>query len=149
MIRAQLVAASNSGLTAILCIGEDERDQSGAYFSLIEQQINSALKNFPTAETHRLIIAYEPVWAIGKGAAAAMQTYDLREMTIFIKKTLADIFERKAALSVPILYGGSVESTNAGALITDGSVDGFLVGHASAEVDSFVEILKAVRGSKK
>ena len=149
MIRAQLVAAANEGLMAILCVGEQERDTSGTYFSHITEQISSALQGFPKAEAHKLIIAYEPVWAIGKNAAAAVQTYELREMSIFIKKTLADIFERKAALSVPILYGGSVEGSNAESLITDGDVAGFLVGHASAEVDTFVDILKAVRGHGK
>jgi triosephosphate isomerase len=144
-IHAQLVAASNAGLTAILCVGEQERDAGGAYFSVITGQINSALKNFPKSEAGRLVVAYEPVWAIGKNAADAMPPYELREMSIFIKKTLAELFERKAALRVPILYGGSVEPSNAHALITDGDVSGFLVGHASAELDSFVDILKSVR----
>ena len=89
------------------------------------------------------MIAYEPVWAIGKTAAEAMQPSDLREMSIFIKKTLAEHFDRTAALKVPILYGGSVEPSNAGSLIEESDVNGFLVGHASTEVDSFVEILKA------
>ncbi|MDO8548311.1 MAG: triose-phosphate isomerase [bacterium] len=145
IIRAQLAVASNAGLTAILCVGEQERDAGGAYFSIIEQQINSALKGFPKIEAGRLVIAYEPVWAIGKNAGDAMRPQDLREMSIFIKKTLADIFERKAALRVPILYGGSVEPNNAHALITDGDVAGFLVGHASAELDSFIEILKSCK----
>ena len=147
-IHAQLVAASNAGLTAVLCVGEQERDPGGSHFSIITEQINSALKNFPKTETARLVIAYEPVWAIGKSAAEAMQPQDLREMSIFIKKTLAELFERPAALRVPILYGGSVEPANARALIAEGDVSGFLVGHASASVESFVGILKEV-GKKK
>lgn len=145
MIHAQLVAASNAGLTAILCIGELERDIAGSYFSVITDQLNSALKSFSKSEAGRLVVVYEPVWAIGKTAADAMRSFELREMSIFIKKTLAGIFERKAALRVPILYGGSVEPSNAHDLITDGDVTGFLVGHASAELNSFVEILKACK----
>jgi len=144
-VHEQLVAASNAGLTAILCVGEIERDAGGSYFSVITEQLNSALNKFPKSEAGRLVIAYEPVWAIGKSAAEAMRPQELREMSIFIKKTLAELFERKAALRVPILYGGSVEPDNARALIAEGDVSGFLVGHASVEPDSFVEILKAVR----
>ena len=66
-------------------------------------------------------------------------------MSIFIKKTLAESFERKAAMRIPILYGGSVEASNARALMDEGDVGGLLVGRASAEAESFVEILKAVK----
>lgn len=145
MIHAQLAAACKEGLTAVLCIGEHERDAAGAYLSVITQQIQTALKNFAQAEAGKLVIAYEPVWAIGKTASDAMKSYELREMSIFIKKTLAEIFERKAALRVPILYGGSVEPGNAKSLVEDGDVSGFLVGHASAELGPFVEILKACK----
>lgn len=85
------------------------------------------------------------MWAIGRSSADAMRPQDLREMSIFIKKTLAELFERKAALRVPILYGGSVEPANAHALISEGDVSGFLVGHASTSLDSFVDILKACK----
>lgn len=144
-IREQLVAARDAGLTAILCVGEQERDMGGSHFSVITDQIHSALKNFPKSEAGRLIIAYEPVWAIGKSAVDAMRPQELREMSIFIKKTLAELFERKAALRVPILYGGSVEPDNAHALITEGDVAGFLVGHASANLGAFIEILKSCK----
>ena len=144
-VHAQLAAARNAVLIAILCVGEQERDAGGAYFSVIEKQLNSALKNFPKSEAGRLVVAYEPVWAIGKSAAEAMRPAELREMGIFIKKTLAEIFERKIALRVPILYGGSVEPENANALITEGDVAGFLVGHASVQLGSFVAILKSCR----
>ena len=145
LVHAQLTQAASMGLTAILCVGEKERDPSGAYFGVIEEQLSSAFKSAKKTEMLKIVIAYEPVWAIGKTAAEAMKPADVREMSIFIKKTLADIFERKAALKVPILYGGSVESENACALITEGDVNGFLVGHASAALNSFVEILKSCK----
>lgn len=152
MVRAQLIHAAVAGLIPILCIGESERDAAGAYLAVVAGQLREALKSFPankvgvkTSATPKLVIAYEPVWAIGKSAAEAMQPSDVREMSIFIKKTLAEHFERTAALKVPILYGGSVEPSNAGSLIEEGDVNGFLVGHASTEVDSFVEILKSCK----
>ena len=74
-----------------------------------------------------------------------MQPGEVEETVIFIRKTLANILGRKEALRVPILYGGSVEPQNAATLITDGGVDGFLVGHASADLEQFVEILKSCR----
>ncbi len=145
MVRAQIKHAAAAGLVTILCIGESERDQAGAYFTTIVEQLRSALSEFKKDSTPKLVVAYEPVWAIGKSAADAMKGPELREMSIFIKKTLAEHFERKAAMRTPILYGGSVEASNARALLEEGDVAGFLVGHASAEVESFVEILKAVK----
>jgi triosephosphate isomerase len=140
-IRAQLEDAHAAKLTPILCVGETERDPSGAYVSFVEAQLTSALTHLPKTGAP-LVVAYEPVWAIGKSAGDAMKGGELREMSIFIRKVLADVFDRKAAMRVPILYGGSVEGGNARSLLTEGDVQGFLVGHASAILDSFVDILK-------
>ncbi len=145
VIRAQLDAATGAGLTVVLCIGERERQAEGQHFSVIEKQLSAALEKLPKGEVGKVIIAYEPVWAIGKGLDEAMKPADLQEMHIFIKKTLAELLDRRAALRIPILYGGSVDATNALTLITEGGVSGFLVGHASAHIESFLEILKAVR----
>ena len=91
------------------------------------------------------MIAYEPVWAIGKTAAEAMGPGDVREMVIFIRKTLAQTLGREDALRVPILYGGSVSEENAANLFREGDVSGFLVGRASADAVSFIGILSALR----
>ncbi|HEY5383575.1 MAG TPA: triose-phosphate isomerase [Candidatus Paceibacterota bacterium] len=144
-VRAQLAHAAAAGLTPILCIGERERDPAGAYLSTIVEQLSSVLKDFKKGGVPKLVVAYEPLWAINKSAADAMKPAEVREMSIFIKKTLAEHLERATAMRVPILYGGSVEAGNAAALIAEGDINGFLVGHASATVDSFVEILKAVK----
>ena len=92
----------------------------------------------------KLVVAYEPVWAIGKTAANAMQPQELEETVIFIRKTLVDIVGRTDALKVPILYGGSVEGENAARLMQEGGVGGFLVGHASAQLRSFADIVDAL-----
>lgn len=134
-----------AGLVVVLCVGETLRDGSGEHFTVVQEQLTSALKHISKTIIPKLVVAYEPVWAIGKSAGAAMQPEDVREMVIFIRKTLADIVGRDGALRVPILYGGSVEGSNARALMTDGGVSGFLVGHASVSADSFLEILTAVK----
>jgi triosephosphate isomerase len=146
VVRAQLLRAIEQNLTVILCVGETERDPAGAYLSVVTEQLSSALDKLPLLKPGKLIVAYEPVWAIGKSAADAMKAGDVREMSIFIKKTLTQYMERATALKVPILYGGSAEASNARELLIEGDVQGLLVGHASASLESFTEILKAVTG---
>ncbi len=138
-VRAQLAAAVQEGMVAVLCVGEQERREDGSHFAHIEEQVRSACAA-GQAFAPKLIVAYEPVWAIGKSAADALQPQDLEEMVIFIKKVLSQALGREAGLKVPILYGGSVEPANAAALLASG-VSGFLVGHASAELASFADIL--------
>lgn len=142
VVRAQLNAAVSSGLTAILCVGEVEREPDGSHWAQIANQISRALRE-AKLPAGKLIVAYEPVWAIGKQASEAMRGEGVEETAIFIRKILSEALGREAALRVPILYGGSVEPQNAGALIKEGGINGLLVGHASADVDSFIDILKA------
>ncbi len=142
-VRQQLVAALASWLTVILCVGEAVREPDGSHFAQIANQISRALHGLVPGT--RLVVAYEPVWAIGKTAIEAMKPEDIEETAIFIRKILSEALGRDAVSKVPILYGGSVEPTNAQALIKEGGVNGFLVGHASADVDSFLEILKACK----
>ena len=144
-VRSQLERVITAGLTPVLCIGEESRERDADYFSFIEGQLNSALRNVPKNLLKKLIIAYEPVWAIGKNASQAIKPTDLQEMVIFIRKMLAELIGREAALKVPMLYGGSVEVENALALIKEGGAAGFLVGHASAHADSFLAIIKACK----
>jgi triosephosphate isomerase (TIM) len=145
VVRKQLGDALAAGLTAVLCIGESERDQAGLYLSVITSQLSSALDKLPAVKPGKLVVAYEPVWAIGKAAQDAMKGSELREISIFIKKTLTQYMERAAALKVPILYGGAVEASNARALILEGDVQGLLVGHASSHLETFTGILKAIK----
>ncbi len=153
MVHAQLVRATSAGLTAILCVGERERPSTtlgasdrGDYFGFVEEQLRSAFAGAQSLAP-RVVIAYEPVWAIGGSAADAVSPALVEEMVIFIRKTLAEILTRPSALRVPILYGGSVEPNNAALLINERGVNGFLVGHVSSQLDSFLEILKTVRST--
>jgi triosephosphate isomerase len=144
IIAAEVAAAHGAGLRVMLCVGELERDPSGAHFATIARQLSSALAHFPKSGA-KLVIAYEPVWAIGKSAAEACKPADLEEMSIFIRRTLTELFDRAAATKIPILYGGSVDATNARELLVQGGVSGFLVGRASTDAKSFIELLKVCR----
>lgn len=146
VVRAQIESAHEAGLVVVLCVGELERDPSGAHFSVIAQQLTSALANGSTKIlAKKIVVAYEPVWAIGKNAAEAVHPADLREMVIFIRKNLADILGRSVGVKIPILYGGSVDASNAAELLKEGDIAGFLVGRASADIDSFTEILRVCK----
>ncbi len=132
--------AIQAELKVILCVGEVERDAAGGHFAVIAEQLRANLRHVK-AFGNKIIVAYEPVWAIGKTAAESMKPAELQETVIFIRKTLAELFPRTMALKVPILYGGSVEPENTAALLREGGVSGFLVGHASTDADSFTQIL--------
>jgi triosephosphate isomerase len=130
------------GLIPILCVGESEKDAEGKYLSVIREKITSALTPLAPKERARVIIAYEPLWAIGKNAMGAIAPNDLTEMVLYIRKILSDLLPGKSSLRSLILYGGSVEPENVRLLIHGSHVDGVLVGHASAEPDMFSRLLK-------
>ena len=130
-----------SKTTVIICVGEKKRDSHGNYFSVVEAQLRAALRDVKPVDLKQIVIAYEPVWAIGTGKNATPE--DAEEMRLFIQKLLADRFNRTAAAKVRILYGGSVKRSNAAELLEGSNVDGFLVGGASLKAGEFVDIVKA------
>lgn len=125
---------------AIVCVGETKRDTQGNYFGVVENQLKVALRDVKPGQLKYLVVAYEPVWAIGTGNTATPE--DAHEMKLFILKTLTDRFGRGVLKKVRILYGGSVNSGNADALLREGGVDGFLIGGASLKGKEFAEIVK-------
>lgn len=139
-VHAKLIAVLKAGLTPVLCVGEKKRDEAGQYFSLIESQMRTALADVARTKLERVVIAYEPVWAIGTGNTATAA--DVHVMRLFIEKVLTDIYGRNYAQKVRILYGGSVSEKSARELFVDGNVDGFLVGGASLDVEAFAQIVK-------
>jgi triosephosphate isomerase (TIM) len=140
----KLLRSTEVGMSPILCVGEHKRDVSGNHFFFIREQIRSALQVLPRPAISSLIVAYEPVWAIGKSAKDAMKPADVHEMVIFIRKTVAESAGFASASALPILYGGSVEPANAAMLMREGFVSGFLVGHASLVPTDFATIIEAV-----
>jgi triosephosphate isomerase len=142
-IARKLSAAISAELITILCVGEHERDAEGNYLGFIRAQIESAIQGAPQRYWGNIVIAYEPLWAIGRRAEDAVTSHDLHTMALYIRKVLRELLGDKVALDIPILYGGSVEPANAEELLREGAVDGFLIGHASLVATQFIDILKA------
>lgn len=144
-VNAKLKTALALRITPVVCIGELVRDQHGKYFSTVEAQLRAAFKGVKRTEAERVVIAYEPVWAIssGDGKGQTATAGDAHEMKLFIQKILVELYGRAIAMRLKILYGGSVNKANAGDLIKKGEVDGFLVGGASLKPDEFAEIIRA------
>ena len=138
--------ALKEGFHVIMCVGEKERDFEGQYLKELSGQIKESLEGLPSTLTKKLIIAYEPVWAIGEGKKA-MQAQEMHFISLFIKKQLIKIFNRKVAKNVPILYGGSVDSENAGDFVAECDIDGLLVGRASLNPFEFSKIITNVSNS--
>lgn len=131
-----------SGMTAIVCIGEKTRDENGAHLDFLKNQIKETFLDIGRDLAKKIIIAYEPVWAIG--AKESMVPEQVYEMSIFIRKVMSDIFDQETGMKIKILYGGSVNFRNAGEIIKLGKVDGLLVGRESVNMPGFRELLKAV-----
>lgn len=141
-VKLKIKAIQEYKMTSVLCVGEKERDESGHYLAVIKRQIEDGLEGLPKKAAEKLVIAYEPVWAIGKEAKGVETPEGFNHNMIFIRKTLSYIFGQKEALKIPILYGGSVSSKNADSFLREGRADGLLVGRDSLTASSFVEIIK-------
>jgi triosephosphate isomerase (TIM) len=138
-VNKRTLAVLAGGLTPISCIGETLQErESNQTFKVLERQIKEGLKGIsnPTA----IVIAYEPVWAIGTGKTATPE--QAQEAHAFIRKEFAKLYGDAAAQSVRILYGGSVKPDNMGILMSQPDIDGGLVGGASLEAESFAKIVK-------
>ncbi len=142
--KARAVLAA--GLGAIVCVGEllAERD-GGRTLAVVDEQLAGGLAGIDAAAASKIVIAYEPVWAIGTGRTATPQ--QAQEVHAHIRKWLADRFGAATADTIRIQYGGSVKPSNAEALMSEKDIDGALVGGASLEAADFIAIVKAARPS--
>ena len=133
-------AAMDYGLTPLICVGEtlSERE-SGRTLEVVERQVERAVRHLAPEEAARIVISYEPVWAIGTGHAATPE--QAQEVQAFIRKLVALSHGAAAAEALRILYGGSVKPDNIGALMAQGDIDGALVGGACLQADSFFGII--------
>src|SRR5215203_4742981 len=133
-------AALQSGLTAIVCVGESLAErESEKLFEVVEIQVRGSLGGLTVSDMERIIIAYEPVWAIGTGKTATPE--QAQEMHGFIRKILAETHGGETADKIRILYGGSVKPENIKDLMNQTDIDGALVGGASLEAESFAKIV--------
>ena len=133
-------AAFAAGITPIICCGESlELREKGAYLNFVAFQIQMALDGFTADEVGKLVIAYEPIWAIGTGKTATFEQAE--EVCAHIRKTVADKFGQAAADAIRIQYGGSVKPATIKDLMKQPNVDGALVGGASLKAKDFSEIV--------
>lgn len=131
------------GLTPVLCIGETKEErQSGATNEVLRGQLMGALLGLESSKAQSLIVAYEPVWAIGTGEVATPEM--AQEAHQFVRGILAELFGGEVASTISILYGGSVKPGNSSELIQKPDIDGFLVGGASLKPQDFLSILRSV-----
>ena len=145
LVAKKVKMALHSGITPLVCVGELSRDQDGERFEFLREQLKFSLAGLNRKiDASKLVLAYEPVWAIGKHASGAIEPVDLAESVIFIKKVLTDMFGRAVAERIPILYGGSVESANAQTLFSKTGIRGYLVGHASLDAKSFKAVAQSL-----
>lgn len=141
MIAKKVGAAFKNGLLPILCVGELLADrEAGRTIEVIGNQLEKAVKSLTHDQAERLVIAYEPVWAIGTGLTATPQ--QAQEVHAFIRDRYGVLHDKVVANAVRILYGGSVKPDNVDALMSEPDIDGMLVGGASLEVGSFKRIVE-------
>ncbi len=142
LVAQKIQAAVKNKLSVILCVGEKSRDDGGAYFGEVNNQLRESLGGFPKTEAKRLIVAYEPIWAIGSSAVRAAEPTDFHEMSILIRRHLVEYFGKKIGFTIPILYGGSADEKNAESFFAEGGADGLLVGRASLDPEKFTAIIR-------
>lgn len=138
---AKVQAAYRNGLTPILCVGEPlEIRQEGTHVDYVLSQLTHSLEGVSTAQAETIVIAYEPVWAIGTGEVATPD--DAQEVCAAIRGKLAELFDDATGAGIRILYGGSVKSGNVASIMAQEDVDGALVGGASLDAGEFASICR-------
>lgn len=143
LIASKVDAALAHEMTVIFCFGEELKDrQSNNHFNVVENQLKDGLFHIKAASWENVVLAYEPVWAIGTGETASPE--QAQEMHEFIRETVRKSFGSDVAEDVSILYGGSVKPENAKEIFSKPDVDGGLIGGAALKADDFVAIINAI-----
>src|SRR5690554_812895 len=142
ILKEKVGLALANGLTPIFCIGEVlEERESEKHFDVVKSQIVDSLFDLSAEDFGKIVLAYEPVWAIGTGKTAS--SAQAQEMHAFIRKTLVEKYGNEVADNTSILYGGSANADNAKELFSNPDVDGGLIGGASLSVDKFMPVIEA------
>jgi len=142
ILKEKVKLALANGLTPIFCIGEVlEEREANKHFDVVKSQIEESLFELSTEDFGKIVLAYEPVWAIGTGKTATAD--QAQEIHAFIRKTLVEKYGQEVADNTSILYGGSCNAANAKELFSNPDVDGGLIGGASLGVDKFMPIIEA------
>lgn len=142
LLAKKVDAALANDMQIVFCFGEELEDRKAEnHFAVVENQLKNALFHLNVADWKHIILAYEPVWAIGTGETASPE--QAQEMHAFIRKTIADKFGSETATELSILYGGSVKPANAAEIFAKADVDGGLIGGAALKAADFVAIINA------
>lgn len=145
-VNRKIKAALAHGLTPIVCIGESlDENRAGKTSEVVGRQVRQGLAGLSGEDGIRLVIAYEPIWAIGTGLAATPEDANTIHKEV-VRAALSDLFGDESAGTIRILYGGSVKPDNAADFFTQSDIDGALVGGASLKADSFIAINQAAAG---
>lgn len=140
-VNAKTRKALEHGLTPIICIGETKEErENGITKTIVKTQLEGALEGFSNEEIAKVLVAYEPVWAIGTGLTATPE--QAQEVHSYIRELLAERTNRELAETLRILYGGSAKPANAGELLSEADIDGLLIGGASLKADDFYQIIE-------
>jgi triosephosphate isomerase len=143
LLNKKTLLAVARGLKVIFCCGEiKEERESGNHFEVVRRQLHDGLFSIPVSEMPKIVIAYEPVWAIGTGLTATPE--QAQEMHSFIRKLISEKYGKECAEQLTILYGGSCKPSNAGEIFSKPDVDGGLIGGASLKKEDFIAIVEAV-----
>jgi triosephosphate isomerase (TIM) len=142
VVNKKIQAALKRKLTPVVCIGERERDGQAKFYGFVEAQLRALATGLTSRQMAQVVIAYEPIWAIGTGKTATPE--DVKEMQLFITTVLTKLYDRPTGKRVRIIYGGSVKPDNAAALHAGGGMNGFLVGGASLKASDFMSIVRSV-----
>ncbi|WP_062532199.1 triose-phosphate isomerase [Jeotgalibaca dankookensis] len=143
-VNKKVHAVFRNGMTPIVCCGETlEQREAGETAEWIKGQITNALKDLTEGQVSNLVIAYEPIWAIGTGKSSSAEEAD--ETCGVVRETVADLYSRAVSDAVRIQYGGSVKPENIAEYMAKDNIDGALVGGASLEPESFLKLLEAVK----
>lgn len=142
-ISKKIIDALKNGLKVVLCVGENKRSEENfTYIKEIVEMVKIPLQLIDKKSAENLIIAYEPVWAIGANKPASPQ--QVQEIAILIRRTLIEILGIEAAKKIKIIYGGSVDETNAKAFLDNATVDGVLVGRACMNAEKFATLVNTL-----
>ena len=143
LLAKKVKAALENKMRVIFCFGEElEERKAGNHFNVVESQLKNGLFELPADAWSQIVLAYEPVWAIGTGETASPE--QAQEMHAFIRKTITEAYDASIANEVSILYGGSVKPANAREIFSKPDVDGGLIGGAALVADDFIAIVKAI-----
>lgn len=144
VINKKIKTALKTGLKPILCVGETISEKiAGKTVEVLRKQVEEGIRGLYENELESLIIAYEPVWAIGTGKFASVK--DIEDGCNIVRKTIQDLYSDKAGRDICVIYGGGLNSVNSGKILMAKGIDGGLFGKSSLDVDSFVSILNKIK----